>query len=228
MLALGFCFSALPICKRLLKSDEEREEFILRHLEFFNAHPYFASWCLGATAKLEEEALRKRHVDYQSISKFKDRIGSATGAIGDILFWNLIKPISAGIAVIIALLGLVLAVPIFLVLFNIPHFIFRVSGVFRGYKQGFDIISEISMRRYSRLLTWLSRYGVIITGMLFSVSAIWVLKGTTTPLAVSGSNSGFVAFILCIPLTVFLIKLKASVPMILLAAVCLSIIIGLF
>ena len=42
MLALGFCYSILPICKRLYPGDKVGEaKFIKRHLEFFNVHPYF-------------------------------------------------------------------------------------------------------------------------------------------------------------------------------------------
>lgn len=226
MIAMGFCFSALPICRRLFQTAEDQESFIRRHLEFFNAHPFFASWCLGATAKLEEEALIKGFVDYHSISKFKERVGSATGAIGDNLFWNLIKPISAGIGVLVAVLGSALAIPIFLVAFNVPHILFRVRGVFRGYRRGFDIISEISMRRYSKVFTGLLRLGTMVTGMVIAASAAWIFRGGDSHITFYGGSAGLIAFVLAISFTIFLTRLRVSISGVLLLVISVAAVIG--
>ncbi|MBD3224490.1 MAG: PTS mannose family transporter subunit IID, partial [Caldithrix sp.] len=58
MLSIGFVFALLPVAKRLYKTNEERKKFLLRHIGFFNAHPYFASYALGAIAKIEEETVQ--------------------------------------------------------------------------------------------------------------------------------------------------------------------------
>lgn len=228
MLAMGFCFSAIPVCRRLMHSKKDRENFIRRHLEFFNAHPYFASWCLGATAKLEEDALNKEFVDYKSISKFKERVGSATGALGDKLFWNLIKPISAGIGVSVAVLGSVLAVPIFLIIFNLCHILFRYFGVFRGYQKGFDIISDISMRRYSKIFKWLFRIGAVVAGIVIAAFAAWVVKGGAGIVAFNGSIVGLITFFVSIPLTLVLTRLRFSISSVLLLTICMAAVLGCF
>ncbi len=60
MLGLGFCFCVIPVARRLYESKQERSDFLRRHLDFFNAHPYFVGFCLGAVTKLEEESLLKK------------------------------------------------------------------------------------------------------------------------------------------------------------------------
>jgi len=223
MVALGFCFSAMPICCKLFKTADDREQFIRRHLEFFNAHPYFACWCLGATAKLEEEALIKEFIDYPSISKFKERAGSASGSVGDTLFWHFIKPISAGIAVLIAILGSVLAIPIFLIIFNTPHILYRIKGVFLGYKKGFDIISDISMRRYSKVFKWLSRLGAVVAGLVTATGAAWVFHGGAGCISFNGSNLALISFFAAIPLTLLLLRVRLSISTVLLVVMSISI-----
>jgi len=197
-----------------------------RHLEFFNAHPYFACWCLGAVAKLEEEALRKDFVDYRSIAIFKDRLGSTTGAVGDKLFWNMIKPIAAGIGVLVGVMGSVVAIPIFLIVFNVPHILFRVKGVFRGYKQGFDIVSEISMRRYGELFHLLYKLGAVISGMVIVASAAMVYKGSDTIFTTHNGNASLIAFVFSIPLTIILTRFKVSISTILLIVICVAAVFG--
>ena len=56
LLSLGFCFSILPVAKFLYKNDQSKiADFVKRHLSFINGHPFFMSYALGATIRLEEE-----------------------------------------------------------------------------------------------------------------------------------------------------------------------------
>lgn len=171
MIGLGFCYCALPILKRLYKSPEDQEEFLRRHLEFFNAHPYFVGWCLGAVARLEEDAERKNWIDYRPIRLFKERLTGPLGSIGDQLFWDGIKPASAAIGVWIAIICGWIALPIFLIIYNIPHLYFRIKGLFLSYKKGFDIVSNISERRYRKTVQIVKVIGLIGTGLAAGAGA---------------------------------------------------------
>ena len=54
MQALGFCFSMVPVIRRLYpENNDERKQAIKRHLEFFNTHPYVAAPVLGVTMAME-------------------------------------------------------------------------------------------------------------------------------------------------------------------------------
>jgi mannose/fructose/N-acetylgalactosamine-specific phosphotransferase system component IID len=170
LLGLGFCYAAIPILKRLKDSDEEKARFIQRHIQFFNSHPYFAGYCLGAVAKLEESVKQKEWVDDRSIALFKERLVGPLGAIGDRLFWANIKPAAAGFAVFLGMLVGWLAIPVFLVVYNVPHIYLRAKGLFLGYKKGFDIVSDISERKFSKLFNLTYAAGAIATGLCLGLA----------------------------------------------------------
>ena len=165
MLNLGFCYGILPVMYRLYQRPEDRKAFLLRHLEFFNAHPYFASFALGATARLEEQNARELWSEQKPINVLKNRLCGPLGAIGDKLFWGTVKPLVAMLSVLITLFwGLV--GPIFLfVMYNIPHLYLRYYGIKRGYELGFDIVRELSKRKFTRYAHLLSLAGLFVFGL---------------------------------------------------------------
>ena len=55
LLAPGFCYTLIPAAKRLTNSENESCAFLKKHLCFFNAHPYFASYAVGAIIRLEKD-----------------------------------------------------------------------------------------------------------------------------------------------------------------------------
>ncbi len=173
LIGTGFCFCALPITRRLSETTEDQKEFLYQHLTFFNAHPYFASWCLGAVAKLEEEAAADNWESKQIIAQFKKTLTGPLGSIGDRIFWNGVKPLASGIGLILALLIGWYAVIVFLVLYNIPHFYFRIKGLFVGYKNGFDIVTIISEKPYRRFIVFLSILGAVAAGIYAILACKW-------------------------------------------------------
>ena len=173
MLGLGFGFTSIPFITRIHKTQKAREECLRRHIDFFNAHPYFASWCVGAVAKLEAEARRKKWDDWRPIEIFKERLAGPLGAIGDRLFWNGIKPAVSGAAIALALLAGWVAVPFFLILYNIPHLLVRATGIREGYRKGFDIVSDLSMRRYQKWFDLVTFSGSAAAGFCLVSALHW-------------------------------------------------------
>jgi mannose/fructose/N-acetylgalactosamine-specific phosphotransferase system component IID len=173
MLGLGFCFTAIPFIKRLYKTQKQREECLRRHLVFFNSHPYYASWCLGAVAKLEEEARRKKWDDFRPIEVFKERLMGPLGVIGDRLFWNGLKPAAAGVGIGLALAAGWIAIPLFLVIYNVPHVLVRLAGIREGYRKGFDIVSDLSVRRYQKWFDWAGLVGAVAAGAVPVAAVRW-------------------------------------------------------
>ncbi len=171
MLNLGFCYCILPVLDVLKLNREERIAFLQRHLEFFNAHPYFASFALGATARLEEQYHREKWKSPRPIQVFKERLCGPLGALGDRLFWGTIRPLVALIGVLISLLWGFVG-PVFLfVFYNIAHFYFRYFGVMRGYELGFDIVRELSKRRYEGYVHTLGQVGAVFVGLFIGYFA---------------------------------------------------------
>ncbi len=207
LLGLGFCYCALPIMRRVCKNEQEQEAFLRRHLQFFNAHPYFCGWGLGAVAKLEEEAIRKRWHDQRPIILFKERLTGPLGAIGDKLFWVGIKPAAAGLAVIAALTCGWFAIPLFLLVYNIPHVYMRLKGINQGYCLGFDIVSMISMRKFQKIIDAVFGIGAVIGGLNFMTALRWTYRTDQSQLPL---------FIIAAALTTAMLYLKKSVQTVIL------------
>ncbi|HOT97342.1 MAG TPA: PTS system mannose/fructose/sorbose family transporter subunit IID [bacterium] len=229
MLGLGFGFSAIPFIKRIYKTRKQREECLRRHLDFFNSHPYFASWCLGAVAKLEEEAHRKKWGESRPIEIFKERLVGPLGAIGDRLFWNGLKPAAAGLGVFLALTAGWIAIPVFLVVYNIPHLLVRIYGLREGYRKGFDIVSELSVRRYQKWFDGVGLVGSAVAGACLVAAVRWSALGGHVP-AASGYEAGMLPatiFIAALLLTLVALRFNKSRHLTLLGAALLGLLISL-
>lgn len=213
LIGLGFCYSAIPIAKRLYKDPGDQREFLRRHLTFFNAHPYYASWGLGAVAKLEEEAERKEWVDLNPIAIFKERMSGPLGAIGDRMFWSGIKPLAAGIGIWLALSIGWPALPIFLLIYNIPHIYIRAKGLMLGYRKGFDMVSNVSLRRSQKWFNTISIIGILVAGLTSMAAAKWCMQQDITYL---------VAFVISLTITLASAHFKKPINLVLLVSIAVS------
>lgn len=165
LIALGFCYCLLPIEKKLYNNEEESIAFMKRHLEFFNAHPYFASFALGAVARLEEKMVVEKWESDKPILIFKNRLTGPLGAVGDKLFWQTIKPLAALLSVFAGLMFGFLG-PVFLfITYNVPHLYMRCYGIFRGYEMDFEIVRELSKRKYEQQYQLLRLLGFVFLGL---------------------------------------------------------------
>lgn len=218
MLGLGICFCLIPIAKRICETEEQYRNFLERHLDFFNSHPYMASFALGSITKLEEEAILKNWDDYQPITIFKERLCGPLGAIGDNIFWRLLKPLSAALGVGCSILFGWIGVVLLLVFYNFFHFSVRASGIYLGFRKGFDIIRDISISGTKKYVDILRNITAFAIGMLTIITAYWsktVDKGLTIFLLTFG-----VSLLITIPK-------KLSVEMSIIIVISISITLGL-
>ncbi len=218
LLGLGFSFCVIPLARRFCDTPEERSDFLKRHLEFFNAHPYFASWCVGAVTKLEEESIQKNWPDGSPITIFKDRLTGPLGAIGDQIFWTRIKPAASALGLCLALLLGWIAIPIYLVAYNGPHLYTRIKGMKLGYRKGFDLVSDLSIRRFQSIADKISAGGLVLSGLLIGIAAHWSMDQELYLLA---------PFVVSMLLSLWLLKMKKSYTFIILTVYFISLLIGL-
>ncbi|MDZ7336991.1 MAG: PTS system mannose/fructose/sorbose family transporter subunit IID [candidate division KSB1 bacterium] len=214
MLALGFCSALIPIARRVAGTQSQRAAFLQRHLQFFNTHPYTASWVLGAVAKLEQQATTQKWPDDRPIRLFKDRLCGPLGAIGDTLFWSRIKPLAALIGVAVGMhfgwWGLVA----FVVVYNVPHLWFRHHALWQGFREGFDVVRRISVRRFQPYADRLAALGAFALGVAFVCSTRWLGPHS---LAVAGACGGS-AVVSCLALR----SGKVSVPVLVVVLVAVA------
>jgi len=170
MISIGLCYAIIPIGKKLYPDKEEYRAFLVRHLSFFNAHPYFVSYALGSIAHLEENESKEDIKSYENLEKFKNAIIGPLGAIGDKIFWATIKPASIifGFVALVIIPNLYLKlifIPVFLILYNIPHFYIRYAGIVNGYKEGTGVYKILRNENFTFLKILYMAIGAFALGV---------------------------------------------------------------
>jgi len=158
LISIGLCFAIIPVARRLYHDKQDMSAFLKRHLYFFNAHPFFASFALGAVARLEEDRvlLQQPSDSAEQIEKFKNALIGPLGAVGDQYFWAVVKPASilvgfAGVTVFDAWYLKLTSLLVMLILYNVPHLMIRIRGLLLGYRHGFQVYRFIQMERFQRM-----------------------------------------------------------------------------
>lgn len=155
--SLGFIYS--------LKSGSKKMN-VKRHTDCFNTHPYFATFIIGAVLGIEEA---KKRALTEHLRRSKAALESAFASVGDLLFWNLLRPALALIAVILTLkLGLIGPI-FFLAAYNIVHIYTRLKGISEGYKKKTEVIDILKNPVIWKLINSLEVVGLFATGLLFGI-----------------------------------------------------------
>lgn len=174
---IGFAYSIAPL---LPNTDKPKTQAWERHLEFFNTNPYMASALVGAIGKLEIEG-----VSPENIQDFKKSVMGAFGAIGDMLFWCFLKPLSALAGVCVVLSGHPLAgIIIALLIFNTVHLWIRFWGFWNGCHYGRWMIYHFTKIRFSTLNYILG----IIAVLLLAVFTVWEVGGGGGDFSIGKAN----------------------------------------
>ncbi|EBF5840029.1 PTS mannose transporter subunit IID [Listeria monocytogenes] len=167
MQSLGFCFSVIPVIKRLYpEKGPEREKAIKRHLEFFNTHPYMAAPILGVTTAMEEQKANGADIDDGAINGIKVGLMGPLAGVGDPIFWGTVRPVLAALGAGFATDGSIIGPILFFVLFNAIRLGFRYWGVFYGYTKGTDVVSDMSGGLLQKLTEGASILGLFVMGAL--------------------------------------------------------------
>lgn len=168
MQALGFCFSMIPVIKRLYpKNSLDQKEAIKRHLEFFNTHPYVAAPILGVVMAMEEnKANGASTIDNASINGLKIGLMGPLAGVGDPIFWGTIRPVFAALGSGIAMTGSILGPVLFFTLFNTTRLFTRYYGILYGYKKGISIVKDMGGGVLKKLTEGASILGLFVMGAL--------------------------------------------------------------
>jgi PTS system mannose-specific IID component len=173
----GFAFVMAAILKKIYPDPAERAQALTRHLEYFNTHPYMASFVLGAAIRMEREkqllprARQKQKGD--EISALKMGMMGPLAALGDNLFWATIRPYCGLLAVILVLTrafpmeGQYWLVPlIYLAVFNVPHLGVRLAGFVLGYKHGDQMALTLRRFNFQKVIRGLKLASTLLLGVL--------------------------------------------------------------
>jgi len=158
---LGYCFSIIPILKKLYKNKDDMKKALKLHLQFFNTTPAMSHLILGANIAMEEEFGLK---DEEAISGFKTALMGPFAGIGDTVFVAIYRTIVFSIAAYMALQGSVIGVIIpFIPAVAMWWVRYKFTQI--GYAQGKKIVTGVG-GRLKELTEAASIIGLVVIGGL--------------------------------------------------------------
>jgi PTS system mannose-specific IID component len=188
---LGFAYTLGPALEELYPDPAARAAAGLRHLEFFNCHPYAAAAIAGGAVALEER-IAAGEAAPADVSSFKRALGPPFAALGDGFFWLALRPAAAlAAAMAVPFLGL-WALLVFLLLYNSVHLSARVWLFSHGYRLGEGVVEAISAAQVPRGTGLLKAAAAVLAGALAARSILaaglpWrPLHGLTVAVALIG------------------------------------------
>ena len=166
-MSLGYCYAILPVLKKIYKNDPEKlRDAMVRHMEFYNTTPFIITFPLGITAAQELENATNPDFDVDQIATVKTAMMGPLAGIGDSFFWGTLRVLGTGIGTSLAIQGNFLGVILYLLIFNVPHFLMRYVGTFLGYNLGTGFLKKLEQSGSMQLLT----YGAAIIGLMVAGS----------------------------------------------------------
>jgi len=176
-LSYGVTYVLMPVLKKVYPTPEEKAQAMTRHLEYFNSHPYMASFILGAVARMEGDKLQqpkaKQKQTDEEISALKVGMMGPVAAMGDSLFWATIRPYCGLIAITLVLShafqikGEYWVIPLFfLVIYNTAHVGIRLMGFVQGYRQSDQVVLTLRKYGFQQAIRGLRLASILLLGVL--------------------------------------------------------------
>lgn len=187
---LMYCYSMIPVLKRLYGNDEEKmADALCRHLEFMSCTPHLVTLLMGITGAMEEENAKDENFDAASISAVKTSLMGPMAGIGDAFFWGTLLTIAIGVSVSFAKQGSIIGPIAFLLIINIPGFLARYYCLHAGFKYGVKFFGDSENSRMIENITKAaSILGLMVIGaMIASTVSISIpfeigVKGAKEPI----------------------------------------------
>ncbi|HEY4954624.1 MAG TPA: PTS system mannose/fructose/sorbose family transporter subunit IID [Gemmatimonadaceae bacterium] len=170
LLGNGIAFCMEPAL-RLLPGGRGGQQYaraLARHARYFNAHPYFAGFAVGAFARAELDG-----VPPDLIERFRTALGGPLGSVGDRLVWASWLPLCSLVA--LTAFGLdarpLSVVAIFLVLYNFGHLSLRAWGLRVGFEKGLRVADALGNPLLRRGPQYVGAVAAVLAGIAIPLAA---------------------------------------------------------
>lgn len=178
---LGFSLGMWPVIKSVYKTKEEQGDALERHMAVFNATPHIETLIMGIAAAMEKEASQNPNFDKSSINSVKIGLMGPLSGIGDSIFWGSLRVVAAGIGLSLCTQGNPFGALLFLLVYNIPHFIIKYYCTFMGYSFGLDLMTNVKSRGIlDKITKAASIVGLMVIGAMTASMVAVSLTGTFT------------------------------------------------
>ncbi|WP_270472379.1 PTS system mannose/fructose/sorbose family transporter subunit IID [Collinsella intestinalis] len=182
---MAFCYSMLPVIKKLYPDKDDQVAAMQRHLEFFNTTPHLSTLILGITAAMEEQNASDPDFETESINNVKVSLMGPLAGIGDSFIWGTLRIIATGVGVSLAAQGNILGPLLFLLLFNIPAQGLRFYLMHAGFKLGSGFLAKVQESGLMDILT----YGASVLGLMVIGGMTAENVAITVPLVIGSGET---------------------------------------
>ncbi|WP_159717260.1 PTS system mannose/fructose/sorbose family transporter subunit IID [Actinomyces marmotae] len=169
MQAMGFCFTLMPVIKKVYKGDKAAQAAALeRHLEFYNTHPWVSSVVFGITAAMEEQRAKGEPIGDDTITNVKIGLMGPLAGVGDPIFWGTARPVLAALGASLALDGSIVGPLLFFLGINVLRVVTRWYGLKLGYERGTAMVTEVGGGQLKKITQMAAVMGLFVMGALVS------------------------------------------------------------
>ena len=188
LMSLGFCWSMVPIIKKLYDTKEERVAALNRHLVFFNTENNWGAFIPGIVCSLEEERANSKDISDEAINGIKVGLMGPLAGMGDTITQILVNVVLLSVIVNMTLNGNLFAPIIYVIIYTayilgVGYFTFT-----QGYSLGRNVLSKIMDKSILQKLTEC----MSVLGMTIAGSMIVSNVNITTPLVITTNESSIV------------------------------------
>ncbi len=139
MQGLCYCFSMMPVLRKLYTKEEDLKKAVKQHLQFFNTEPDMAHLILGANVAIEESQGLEA---VETVTAIKTGLMGPFAGIGDTIFGVIAGTVFGSIAAYMALNGNSLGIWIWMA-WNIARWFIRWEFTKLGYAQGLKLVTAM-------------------------------------------------------------------------------------
>ena len=161
MQGLGYCYSMIPVLKKLYPDEADMKKALQTHLQFFNTHQEFAEIILGIDIAMEE---KEGAASLEAVSAIKTGLMGPLAGIGDTLFGVIANTIFFSVGSYMALEGNPIGIFLYLI-WGVVRVIMRGYFIRIGYREGTKLIENLG-DKMNRETEAASILGLTVVGAL--------------------------------------------------------------
>jgi mannose PTS system EIID component len=171
---VGFCVEP---ALRLLpggRNGPAYRQALARQSTYFNAHPYLASFAVGALARAELDGTPP-----QRIERFRTALCGPLGSVGDRLVWASWLPACSLFALLLFGVGwsALAVVAAFLLLYNAGHLALREWGLQAGWQRGLRVASALGHPVLQHGPRYIGRVSAVLGGLALPLAVHRAIGG---------------------------------------------------
>jgi PTS system mannose-specific IID component len=178
---VGFLFILKPILDKIYINKDEREKALLRHMGYFNTHPYMVGIIIAIIANLEKKIAKNNDKVLYDVNNIKSIMAGSLAALGDSFFAGMLRPAISFISILMVVFfekdldnrfanyGILVPL-VFFVIYNVFHVCARYCFIFAAFKFDKKIILILSNLKFLLILVRCSGFVILIIATILYIN----------------------------------------------------------